>query len=97
MFPNAKSILTNANLGIAQRVGIKSVDTRYFAFVDDDTELSEGFLLAFGDDIPPNSKIENAHILDLAPSVLAFFGFSKPDNMCGNAGIGLFLAAVNCL
>jgi glycosyltransferase involved in cell wall biosynthesis len=43
VFPNARIFQTTANLGTAQRIGIKHVDTRYFAFFDDDIELSEGW------------------------------------------------------
>jgi len=44
----------------------------------------EGFLLAAGDSIRPDSQIENAHILDLAPTVLALLDIPKPAEMCGN-------------
>jgi predicted AlkP superfamily phosphohydrolase/phosphomutase len=44
----------------------------------------EGFLLAAGDRIRPNLQIENAHILDLAPTVLALLDIPKPSHMCGN-------------
>jgi glycosyltransferase involved in cell wall biosynthesis len=43
VFPDAKIFQTAANLGNARRIGITYVDTRYFAFVDDDIELSEGW------------------------------------------------------
>jgi glycosyltransferase involved in cell wall biosynthesis len=43
VFPDAKIFQTAANLGNARRIGITHVDTRYFAFVDDDIELSEGW------------------------------------------------------
>lgn len=39
IFPNAIVIQTNVNLGLARQIGIKQVDTRYFAFIDDDVEL----------------------------------------------------------
>lgn len=43
VFPNAKIYQTNANLASARRIGITHVDTRYFAFIDDDIEVSEGW------------------------------------------------------
>jgi glycosyltransferase involved in cell wall biosynthesis len=43
VFPNAKIIQTDANLAQARTVGIKYVDTRLFAFIDDDIEVSEGW------------------------------------------------------
>ena len=43
VFPEAKIIYTNANLAVARKVGIKQVDTRYFAFIDDDVELCGGW------------------------------------------------------
>lgn len=43
VFPNAKIFQTNANLANARRIGIAHVDTRYFAFIDDDIEVSEGW------------------------------------------------------
>jgi glycosyltransferase involved in cell wall biosynthesis len=43
VFPDAKIFQTAANLGHARRIGITYVDTRYFAFVDDDIELSDGW------------------------------------------------------
>ena len=45
----------------------------------------EGFLLAAGDAVRLNSRIRDAHILDLAPTVLALFNAPKPVNMCGKA------------
>jgi glycosyltransferase involved in cell wall biosynthesis len=43
VFPGAKIYQTNANLANARRIGITHVDTRYFAFIDDDIEVSEGW------------------------------------------------------
>jgi glycosyltransferase involved in cell wall biosynthesis len=43
VFPNAKICQTNARLASARRIGISQVDTRYFAFIDDDIEVSEGW------------------------------------------------------
>lgn len=43
VFPDVKVFQTNANLATAQRIGIKYVDTRYLALIDDDIELSEGW------------------------------------------------------
>jgi glycosyltransferase involved in cell wall biosynthesis len=43
VFPDAKIFQTAANLGVARKIGMTYVDTRYFAFVDDDIELSEGW------------------------------------------------------
>ncbi len=43
VFPEAKFIQTVANLGQAQRMGLENVDTPYFAFIDDDIELCEGW------------------------------------------------------
>jgi len=45
----------------------------------------EGFLIAAGDRIQPGSRIEGAHILDLAPTVYALFDLPKPADMCGKA------------
>jgi len=44
----------------------------------------DGFLLAAGDRIQPNLRIEDAHILDLAPTVCALLNVPKPAQMCGN-------------
>lgn len=41
MFPNAKIFQTTENLACARRIGIACVDTRYFAFIDDDIEVSK--------------------------------------------------------
>jgi glycosyltransferase involved in cell wall biosynthesis len=43
VFSDAKVFQTTANLAMAQRIGMKYVDTRYLAFIDDDIELSEGW------------------------------------------------------
>lgn len=43
----------------------------------------EGFLLAVGGGIQPDSRIENAHILDLAPTVCALLNAPRPTEMCG--------------
>jgi glycosyltransferase involved in cell wall biosynthesis len=43
VFPDARILQTAANLGDARRIGITNVDTQYFAFVDDDVELSDGW------------------------------------------------------
>jgi len=43
VFPNAIVIQTKANLAVARKIGIEHVDTRYFAFVDDDVELCKGW------------------------------------------------------
>jgi glycosyltransferase involved in cell wall biosynthesis len=43
VFPYAKIYQTNANLANARRIGITHVDTRYFAFIDDDIEVSKGW------------------------------------------------------
>ena len=43
VFSDAKVFQTTANLAMAQRIGVKHVDTRYLAFIDDDIELSEGW------------------------------------------------------
>jgi glycosyltransferase involved in cell wall biosynthesis len=44
VFPKAKIFQTNANLAIARTLGIKQVETRYFAFIDDDIEVNEGWV-----------------------------------------------------
>lgn len=44
IFPNAIVIQTNVNLAVARQIGIKQVDTRYFAFIDDDVELCKDWL-----------------------------------------------------
>jgi predicted AlkP superfamily phosphohydrolase/phosphomutase len=44
----------------------------------------EGFLIAVGDRIQPGSQINDAHILDLAPTVYALLDVPKPAEMCGN-------------
>lgn len=41
VFPDAKIFQTSASLANARRIGIKYVDTKYFAFIDDDIEVSE--------------------------------------------------------
>jgi hypothetical protein len=43
----------------------------------------EGFVLAVGDGIRPASRIENAHILDVAPTVCSLLGVPTPPRMCG--------------
>lgn len=44
----------------------------------------EGFLIATGDNIRSNSHMRNAHILDLAPTMLALLNEPKPHYMPGN-------------
>jgi predicted AlkP superfamily phosphohydrolase/phosphomutase len=44
---------------------------------------SEGFLLAIGDHIQPDSKRDGAHILDLAPTICALLEAPLPWDMCG--------------
>ena len=44
----------------------------------------EGLLLAIGDHIQKGSQIEDAHIVDLAPTVCALLNIRKPAEMCGN-------------
>jgi predicted AlkP superfamily phosphohydrolase/phosphomutase len=46
---------------------------------------SHGFILACGQVIMPGSRITNAHILDLAPTVYALFGLAHPPEMCGRS------------
>jgi|WetSurSiteA1Bulk_404760.scaffolds.fasta_scaffold22260_2 glycosyltransferase involved in cell wall biosynthesis len=43
VFPKAKVFQTFANLAIARTLGIKQVETRYFAFIDDDIEVNESW------------------------------------------------------
>ena len=43
VFPEARIFQTVANLANARRAGIAHVDTKYFAFIDDDIEVSEGW------------------------------------------------------
>jgi glycosyltransferase involved in cell wall biosynthesis len=43
VFPNAIIRKTNANLGVARKIGIKATDTEFFVFVDDDIELCDGW------------------------------------------------------
>jgi glycosyltransferase involved in cell wall biosynthesis len=43
VFPEAKVIKSHQNLGCARKLGIDKVDTRYFAFVDDDVLLLNGW------------------------------------------------------
>lgn len=45
VFPSARIFQTAANLGTAQRIGIKHMDVRYLASFDDDIELSRAQLL----------------------------------------------------
>jgi GT2 family glycosyltransferase len=42
-FPNAKVIYSSKNLGSARKLGVDTVDTPLFAFVDDDVLLSKGW------------------------------------------------------
>ena len=44
----------------------------------------EGFLLAVGDRFKPDSRIKNAHIVQLAPTVYSMLSISKPAAMDGN-------------
>ena len=46
---------------------------------------SEGFVLAVGGEIPPDTCIEKGDILDLAPTIFALLGVDKPIQMCGNS------------
>lgn len=46
---------------------------------------SEGFLIAVGEDIPHNSKLEGSNILDLAPTIFDLLGAPKPSEMSGNS------------
>lgn len=43
VFPNAQIYQTDANLPSARRIGITHVDTTYFAFIESDIELYEGW------------------------------------------------------
>ncbi|UCB61071.1 MAG: alkaline phosphatase family protein, partial [Candidatus Bathyarchaeota archaeon] len=43
----------------------------------------EGFLLAVEDRIQPDSTTKDAHIIDLAPTVLALLNIPTPAKMCG--------------
>jgi glycosyltransferase involved in cell wall biosynthesis len=43
VFPDAKIFQTAVNLACARGIGIANVDTRYFAFIDDDIEVSDGW------------------------------------------------------
>jgi predicted AlkP superfamily phosphohydrolase/phosphomutase len=43
----------------------------------------EGFLVATGPGVRPDSRIEPAHIRDLAPTVCALLGVPTPARMCG--------------
>jgi glycosyltransferase involved in cell wall biosynthesis len=43
IFPEARIFQTAANLAIARKIGIEQVDTEYFAFIDDDIEISRGW------------------------------------------------------
>jgi predicted AlkP superfamily phosphohydrolase/phosphomutase len=45
----------------------------------------EGFLIAAGDRIAPGAKIEDAHILDLVPTLYALFGVAPPAHLPGRA------------
>ena len=44
MFSNVEVIQTNSNLAVARKIGISHVETKYFAFIDDDVELCENWL-----------------------------------------------------
>ncbi len=46
---------------------------------------SNGFVLAVGSGIPSNSIVENGHILDLAPTILALLGAPKSAEMRGKS------------
>jgi glycosyltransferase involved in cell wall biosynthesis len=43
IFPKAKVVLSNENLGNARKIGIDIVDTQFFAFIDDDVLLLKGW------------------------------------------------------
>lgn len=45
----------------------------------------EGFLLAVGDGIAPEHRLETAHILQLAPTVCALLDVPRPSSMCRDA------------
>jgi predicted AlkP superfamily phosphohydrolase/phosphomutase len=45
----------------------------------------EGFLIAVGSSIQPNSQIEGAHILDLAPTIYALLEIAKASNKLGHS------------
>ncbi len=45
----------------------------------------EGFLIAAGERIRSNARIEHAHILDLAPTLYALFGVTPPAHLTGCA------------
>lgn len=44
-----------------------------------------GFLIASGDRVAPRTVIENAHILDLAPTVLSLLDLPAPEHMKGRS------------
>jgi predicted AlkP superfamily phosphohydrolase/phosphomutase len=45
--------------------------------------VPEGFLIATGSHIQPASQIENAHILDLVPTVYSLLDAPRPAKICG--------------
>ncbi len=47
------------------------------------THVPPGFLIARGPGIAPGSLPDDAHVRDLAPTILAHFGVERPDHMRG--------------
>jgi predicted AlkP superfamily phosphohydrolase/phosphomutase len=66
----------------SQRVGVIAVpspDAR------SGTHQGPGFVLASGRDIPQGARLDGAHILDVAPTLLARMGVAPPTTMPGRA------------
>lgn len=49
-----------------------------------------GIVLAIGPGIQPGRPIDDAHILDVAPTILALLGYPVADDMDGRVLTGLF-------
>jgi glycosyltransferase involved in cell wall biosynthesis len=57
VFPNASVYQTDANLAYARKIGIGQVDTRYFAFIESDIEVYEGWFTETMSLIKSNQQI----------------------------------------
>lgn len=53
------------------------------------THRPQGFMLAYGPDVPQGKALEGADVIDLAPTILAKFGMHQSEHMQGQVQRGL--------